>query len=62
VIGGIKEKTGYTTQHILWHQPWALFLMEAADAPRYRKGRPPVAVAESADEIENILGSKVKRI
>jgi hypothetical protein len=62
IIGGIKERTGYTTEYILWGQAWALFLMEAADAPRYRKGQRPVTIAESTDEVENILGSKIKRI
>jgi hypothetical protein len=62
LIGQIKEKTGYSHEYVLWGQPWALLLMEAADAPRYVRGRRPAPVVGSADEVENILGNKVRRI
>ncbi|MDR1644222.1 MAG: hypothetical protein LBS05_00130 [Tannerellaceae bacterium] len=62
LIGQIKERTGYSHRYILWGQPWALFLLESADAPHYVKGRRPPPVAESIDELESFLGNKAKRI
>lgn len=61
-IGQIKEKRGYTHNYILWGEPWAIFLMEMADAPRYVRGRRPAPVMESADGIKSILGNRIKKV
>ena len=37
-----------------------MFLMEMADAPRYVTGKPPAPVAESAADINRILGKSKK--
>lgn len=58
IIGNIKERTGYQHKYILWGQPWSLFLMEMADAPRYTD-KPAVQVAESAAEIAETLDGKI---
>jgi cytochrome c-type biogenesis protein CcmH/NrfF len=62
MIGSIKEKTGCSQDYILWGQPWVIFLMEAADAAKYRRGRRRAPVVESAEDIEKILGKRIKRI
>jgi hypothetical protein len=61
ITGNIKERTGYPHKYILWGQPWNLFLMEMADAPRYTD-KPDARVAESAEEVAETLGGRIKVI
>jgi len=56
ILGQIKDKRGYTHEQILWGQPWAILLLEMADAPRYVKGQRPAPVVESAKDIHKLLG------
>jgi len=61
VIGQIRERTGYTLDYILWGQPWIIFLLEAADAIKHVKGKRPVPVVESSEEVAQILGNRIKK-
>ena len=62
IIGQMKEKFGYTHQYVMWGQPWALFVLEGADAPRYVRGNPPVPVVDNTDDLQAILGGRAKKI
>lgn len=58
ILGQIKDKRGYTHDELMWGQPWIMYLLELADAPRYVSGEPPAPVAESAEDLRRILGRK----
>ncbi|WP_340112614.1 hypothetical protein [Maribellus mangrovi] len=44
----------------MWGEPWINLLMEAADAPRWVKGRKPAPVINSKEELEKVLGKSQK--
>jgi len=60
MIGQIKQSYGYSHDEVLWGQPWSLFVLESADAPRYVHGARPVPVLDNADDIRNALGARIK--
>lgn len=59
LFGQIKEKRGLTHDELLWGQPWIMYLLELQDAPRYVNKKLPAPVAESAEDINRILGKAV---
>jgi len=58
ILGDIKTKRGYTHHQIMWSQPWAMYLLEMADEPRYVKGDKPAPVAESAEDLRKLLPNR----
>ena len=58
MLGKIKDARGYTSEQALWGDSWINLLMEAADAPRYVKGRKAAQVAETKEDLEKITGRK----
>jgi len=56
LIGKIKDTRGYNRQQALWGDSWVNILMEAADAPRYVKGKKPAPVIETREDLDRVLG------
>lgn len=58
ILGKIMNDRGLKRGEILWDDSWVNLLMENVDAPRYVKGKRPAPVAESSDDIKNILKNR----
>ena len=58
MFGKIKDTRGYTHKGLLWGTSWLNLLMEAADAPRYVKGKKAAPVIETKEQLYAALGKK----
>jgi len=57
-LGKIKDTRGYSRKQALWGESWINMLMEAADAPRYVKGKKPAPVIETKEDLDRVLGRR----
>jgi hypothetical protein len=56
LIGKIKDTRGYTSREALWGDSWVNMIMEAADAPRYIRGKRAAPVIETKEDLDRVLG------